>query len=229
MIFLIQTIENTVKHDFSFTLLESIDYHKWLSDMDIEYILSEKPCVANCIPVGSVEFVSEYLNTFHNKTPLPINISTCLFPFAKRRIINGNQNDVYENSFVKSNDKIKSFTKIVNKSNIANVPQGNYQISELMDIDSEWRAFVYKNELVGLNNYSGGFTVFPDISTLNDMINIFKENNAPVAYTIDVGIYNKYTVPIEVHDFFSCGLYGFADLNLLPWMYFQWFKEFISK
>lgn len=29
-----------------------------------------------------------------------------------------------------------------------------------------------------------------------------------------------------VHDFFSCGLYGFADHNILPYMFKDWFKEF---
>jgi len=60
-----------------------------------------------------------------------------------------------------------------------------------------------------------------------NMIKTFKPE-APVAYTLDVGINNRSTFVIEVHDFFACGLYGFADLNLLPLMFYRWFKEFMK-
>ena len=53
--------------------------------------------------------------------------------------------------------------------------------------------------------------------------------DAPIAYTLDVGINDKGTFVIEVHDFFSCGLYGFADVGILPSMLNRWFQEFISK
>jgi hypothetical protein len=51
---------------------------------------------------------------------------------------------------------------------------------------------------------------------------------APVAYTLDVGVNKKHTFIIEAHDFFSCGLYGFADLKLLPLMFYRWFRDYIN-
>jgi hypothetical protein len=53
--------------------------------------------------------------------------------------------------------------------------------------------------------------------------------NPPIAYTLDVGIKTetKETVIIEMHDFFSCGLYGFNDPFRYPYMLSQWFHEFI--
>jgi hypothetical protein len=84
---------------------------------------------------------------------------------------------------------------------------------------------VYKDKLVGLNNYSGDFTIFPDVELIEEMIK--KNHSTPVAYTLDVGINDKGTFIIEVHAFMSCGLYGFADLKNIPFMYRDVFKKLI--
>ena len=87
------------------------------------------------------------------------------------------------------------------------------------------RCFVYQNKLVGLQNYSGDFTKFPNVDIINKMIDTYK--SSPVAYTLDVAIDKNNTVVIEVHDFFSCGLYGFNDHRILPYMFSKWFNNFI--
>jgi len=51
----------------------------------------------------------------------------------------------------------------------------------------------------------------------------------PIAYTLDVGVVNDKTYIIEVHDFFSCGLYGFSNHQILPFMFSRWFNSFINK
>lgn len=223
MRFLIQTIDGEIKHDFSFTLIQSIDFHKWIGN-DIEFRLSNGYMPSNYIPIGSVEFVSEYINKFYGKIPKPINIPIELigYEFCGRNVINGTNLNINGLKFVKSNDKIKSFTEICDSA-----PNGNYQISDLVDIQSEYRCFVYNKKLVGINNYSGDFTIFPDINKINKMIESFK--TSPIAYTLDVAICNGNTIVIEVHDFFSCGLYGFSDFRILPYMFSQWFYEYIRK
>lgn len=228
MKFLIQTIDWKVKHDFAFTLIESCNYHNWLnSDKSFQYVFWDNSCISNgtshlkdYIPIGSVEFVSNFLQNNYNFTPRPINIPNELlsYRFTKRNIINGTEKDIIGTKFVKSNDKIKLFTE-----ECSNAPSGNYQISDIIDIESEWRGFVYRGKLVGVQNYSGDFCMFPNVSIITTMIEEYK--SAPIAYTLDVGI-NKVqgTFIIEVHDFFSCGLYGFADHKILPFMFSNWFK-----
>lgn len=237
MNFLIQTINGEIKHDFSFTLLESIEYNNWYNNNEnIKYQFTNDivnrtnsliPHKTNIIPIGSVEFVLKFLEQFHNKKPLPKNVPVELFSFANRHIFNGTKKDLkgHGKSFVKSNDNIKGFTDIVNDDYV--LPEGNYQISELINIDSEYRCFVHKDKLVGLQNYSGDFTLFPNIEIINRMINNYK--NSPIAYTLDVGINDTGTFIIEIHDFFSCGLYGFSDLKILPYMFSQWYFNFIKK
>lgn len=223
--FLIQTINGEVRHDFSFTLLEAIRYHNWLNNstnyFDVRF--TDGDMFPDHIPIGSVEFVSEYLYKYYNIVPRPRNVPLELikYKFTGRNIINGTSNDIKTLSFVKSNDRIKSFTEICSSA-----PRGNYQISDIINIDSEWRAFVHRKELVGLQNYSGEFDVFPDVSKIKEMIDLY--TTQPPAYTLDVGISNNNTVIIEVHDFFSCGLYGFSDLKRLPLMFINCFEEYIK-
>ena len=248
MKFLIQKVNGEVKHDFAFTLLKAIEFHNWLhkeevmkvkfldyievSEPDDIYPLQFKPFHKDYIPIGSVEFVTEFLGHFYGLTPKPINIPNELlsYEFTKRFVFNGSDKEVVGKKFIKSNDKIKGYADIVD--DMFDIPEGNYQISDVISIDSEWRAFVYQNRLVGLYNYCGEFTKFPNVGKIKEMIAAYK--NAPVAYTLDIGVCDEHTyaddigtVVIECHDFFSCGLYGFADLAILPYMFQRWIFHYI--
>lgn len=224
MKFLIQTINGKVKHDFSFTLLESIEFQNWLrNDKSFETCFTDEPTMPNYIPIGSVEFVSKYITDYYGITPKPKNIPLELIGknWTGRTVINGTEKDIIGEKFVKSNDKIKSFTEICKTA-----PEGNYQISDLIDIESEWRAFVFEGKLVGLQNYSGEFDIFPNVDKIKAMINAYKTQ--PIAFTLDVALSNNDTVIIEVHDFFSCGLYGFSEHKILPFMFSKWFYSFVG-
>jgi len=226
MKFLIQTFDGEVEHDFSLALIESIKYLNWIYETnDFEYVLSDNiDGYIGCTPVGSVDFVSEYLKHYFNIDIEPINIPDILLDrkYSGRNVFNGTEKDIVEKSFVKSMDKIKSFTEITDKA-----PAGNYQISEIIEIESEYRCFVYKNKLVGIQNYLGDFKIFPDIEKIEKMISVY---GGPVAYTLDVAITDKNeTVIIEVHDFFSIGFYGFSDYRIIALMFNNWYQERIKK
>jgi hypothetical protein len=249
MKFLIQKINGKITHDFSFTLLKSIEYQNWLHrDSFIKFKYFNTICPdgenfkyfefnsshKNYVPVGSVEFVIVFLEKFYGLTPKPLNVPEELFDpyYSSRPIFNENNTSlkIYNDFkwFVKSNDKIKGFSEIIKLSKPYSIPEGNYQISEYINIYSEWRAFIYNGKLVGLQNYSAEFTKFPDINKIHAMIKAYK--SAPVAYTLDVGIDgSNNTFVIECHDFFSCGLYGFADHRIYPQMLYKWFKNYINK
>lgn len=263
MKFLIQKIEGEIRHDFSFTLLESIRFKKWLSydkivvkfaetyeitDPDMIYPNPFKSYHKDYVPVGSVDFVTDFLMYFYNIYPKPINVPEELFPYAKRAIFNDNHLGLKQYStgkwFVKSNDGIKKFAEVLKLddkhlikkiSNVSefdnnlywNIPEGNYQISEFIDINSEWRCFVYQGKLVGLQNYSGEFTLFPDVDAIDRMIGAYK--SSPIAYTLDVGVNNWGTFVIECHEFFSCSNYGMSNHNIYPNMLYKAFKEIINK
>ncbi len=228
MNFLIQTIGKKIKHDFSFALIQSCEFNNWFrNNREFKYFLTEECVRPNVkkeyIPIGSVEFVSEYLQKYYGLTPKPKNVPVELMgrEWSGRTILNGTEKDIIGEKFVKSNDKTKSFTEICESA-----PEGNYQISDLIDIKSEWRAFIYKKGLVGLQNYSGDFCTFPDVDKIKGMIESYIHQ--PIAYTLDVAVTNENnTVIIEVHDFFSCGLYGFSEHKILPYMFSNWFYYYI--
>ena len=226
MKFLIQTSKGEIVDDFSFVLLQSLWYHKWLNGTEFpslkcDFLLKEK----GWIPVGSVAFVQKYMLQTYGYTIKPRNIPIELqqYKFTKRRVFNGNEQIAEkENLFFKSTTKIKGpcgHTPI-------ELPIGCYQYSSLVDFTSEWRSFIWRDELVGLQNYAGDFTEFPNVNIIKKMMLAFKES-APCAYTLDIGMVKGKTCVIEVHDFFSCGLYGFEDLQLLPLMLGGWFKEWL--
>lgn len=227
MKFLIQTYGKKIRHDFSFALLESIMFQNEWHNKGIKFRLTDDKIYPGYVPIGSNEFVLNYLETYFFLSYKPINIPEELLKkeYTNRNIILGTEKDVTPNKFVKSADKIKSFTEYV--KNPSDVPTGNYLISDIVDIDSEWRAFIHKGELVGLQCYTGDFTVFPNVQMIRNMILAYK--TAPVAYTLDVGVFKDKTFVIEVHDFFSCGLYGFNDFRRLPFMFYQWFNEYTNK
>lgn len=237
MKFLIQTIEGNVKHDFSFELIKAIEFQNWLRQNQKETLIKFDFCDnldnhyfnKGTTPIGSVEFVLKYIKQIRPDLQIkPINVPIQLFKFANRQIYNANIGDIIigelKNHFIKSNDVIKSPSNGFTKYMTDNLSDENYQISEIINIDSEWRSFIYNNKLVGLQNYLGEFTKFPNVDKIKQMIDTYK-SHAPIAYTLDIGVNDSDTFIIEIHDFFSIGLYGFSDYNVLTHMFYRWFRE----
>jgi hypothetical protein len=234
--FLIQTIDRKVIHDFSFHLILAINYNNWYYNdsnylryvLDYEHDINDQ----HYIPVGTVEFVSDYFTDMFGHQLKPKNIPICLLDakFTKRKVFNGDINQIFKDKphkFIKSNTKIKTFVGTVYKDD--EIKQDNYQISDIISIESEYRCFIFEDKLRWLVNYSDNFELFPDINIINDMIQCYQKNQAPIAYTLDIGLNSDVgTFIIEVHDFFSCGLYGFQDYSILPYMFSRWYFEEIK-
>lgn len=237
--FLIQVDENErFMHDFTFYLDLAIQKTNWFYNEEIYKTIYSKDIkddsYKNCIPVGSVEYVTEFYKKHFNIEKInPINIPASLmkYKYLKRNIMSATKENINKlpegEYFIKDISKIKGLVDIVNKKYIP--VNDNILISKIIDIKSEWRCFVYNNKIIGLKNYSGDFISVPNIELIQEMMDEFKE--APSAYTIDVGIEENTndTFLIEIHDFFSCGLYGFDDSKNLPRMYISTHKHILEK
>ena len=91
-------------------------------------------------------------------------------------------------------------------------PDTNYVVSQKIKIYSEYRVFVWKNNIQAIQNYNGMPDVFPDIQTVKNMITTYSKYPHPQAYTLDVAVTNDFqTAIMEIHPFVSCGLYGFYN------------------
>lgn len=244
--FLIQITDNMITHDFSFALIEAIKYNNWYyGEKTYNYILQEdtklpldnddkpyKDDLESIIPVGSVEFVLKYLNDYYGiKNVKPINIPDELnkYKYTKRNIWSNfetSPKNISEIVFYKSKNIIKGMSGITKNTKVPTYPGYEFLISDFIDIKSEWRVFVWRNTLFGLQNYSGDYTIFPDVKLIKEMI---VDYNNETAYTLDVGINDKDgTFIVECHDFFSCGLYGFADYRILPNMFIDTWNKLVK-
>lgn len=253
MKFLIQTIGGSIRHDFVFILKEAEHYYNWWNDDPLELKEAKIGDIANIehpeiyIPVGTVEFVSEYLQTFFpwaKDTLRPLNVPECLFPFAGRVIENIYSREDFSERFkqldsiyVKSLDEIKddfNGPKYARTGTISDWYESkdfvHCQVSEMINIASEWRVIVFNGEIQHIGNYSGDCLVFPDGETIRNMVKAYGEA-APKAWTLDVAVTtDSKTVVLECHRFFSCGLYGFSDLRRIPKMYSQtWYEMIMPK
>ncbi len=234
--FLIETVDNQLQFDFAFHLVDAVKHQNWLyGEPMYDIVYSEKEDKWNYkdyIPVGSLEFVFNHIEQYYGKSKdsiKPINIPQELMQpeFLKREVKISNKKDIILSGkhFIKSHDRYKGFTEMV--SDITIMPEGNYIVSDCIEIHSEWRAFIIQGKLVGLQNYLGDFTLFPDVPLIKKMINHYK--NSPLSYTLDVGINATGTFIIEVHPFVSCGLYGFSDYKHLPIMFIQGFNYLLKQ
>ncbi len=241
-VFLIQTKDDKVLHDFSFHLLEAIEFQNWFRDAKLhdcihvndhhfEFSFSSPPIEPNYVPIGSVEYVLNFYKKFYDIDIKPINIPEELMKhkFLKRNVFVGDETTKLDNPlFVKSADKIKGFVDIILPTDHKILTKGKYLFSEVVSIDSEWRGFVFNNELLDLRCYLGNFALYPQVNLVKKMIETYV--NSPRAYTIDVGVSKELrTFLIEIHQFFSCGLYGFTHYNVLPQMFVSCHKEIIKR
>lgn len=246
MKFLVQKIDNKLTLDFCHEIMVSQIYSKWRGEpYQIKYAEKEVPKglkhPENYIPIGTVEFVRDYINIyFPNKSNclIPLNVPDALKTFAGRYVWDIDCEEAIPDTLkVNDDDTIelfrKSLYKIKDESNgfieykraDANKLIG-YQVSTKINaIRSEWRVFVHHNDVKQVCYYDGDPLVFPDSHRIQQMVERYAREDAPIAYTLDVAVTDYSTYVIEVHRFFSCGLYGFSDYRILPYMFSQAWHE----
>ena len=241
MKFIIQKVP--VPWDFIMELYRSEEYWSWKGD-PIELYTENLPDNIDpheVCPVGSVEFVTNWYKSIWGLDIKPRNIPTEIQKY-QHRIVKDHKlpEDLEEviDNFGKGSFYLKSRSSI--KSNINDVYwSGDIRlqnitdeviISEYMnDIISEWRCFIYNSRIIDIKNYSGDPWVIPNKDKVLQCIIEFetKANSIPPSYTLDVAVRENGVVDvIEIHDFFSCGTYGFEEYEKYPLMLWRWFKWF---
>lgn len=208
--------------DFGYSVIEAIEFEKWFYKRDPRHsfrLADFRSFKNNCqdeigiYPVGSVEFVLDYFKYCHGIDHIaPINIPPQLEPFANRKIekmYDISALTITEPKFIKSITRIKGHSEIVRETKP--FPRDDYLVSDLIDIESEWRCFIYNGALYDAKCYSQMVQPFgraPDLEVVKKMIEAYTQS--PKAYTLDVCVDTEgRTSILEVHNFFSCGLYGF--------------------
>ena len=174
-----------------------------------------------CIPIGSIDFVERVLQLAHNIphiTPIVIPKELLSHPeWLGRRVVFEDSikkaGEMFERFrtdeiFLKSTSRLKTnFTGVYGKNDTLPKTDDTIFFSEPIDIDSEWRAFVFRGDIRDIRCYSGDSWLLPDRQAVTDMTKAIGDRIP--SYTLDVGVTSEgKTVVIEVHNFISCGIYG---------------------
>ena len=232
-------LQKDVLLDFIFALQKSKEWWDWWRPGDNVVEFVESGCSKDICPIGSLEFCLDYYRALGiSLHPINIPQELSLFTGGVWRML---PNDVMEGmivspdslwpghqEFIKSDTKFKypgnglyqSFSEF--KKTEYYDQDDTYQVSVYIpDILNEWRIFVLGGEVLDCKCYFSDDPFDIKAPSSDRVREIIKQINLP-AFTLDIATshYRK-DIIIEVHDFFSCGLYGFADYNKLPYMFYR--------
>lgn len=214
------------------TLLEKILKRDALLSVS-QYKIDTNPLAygSEFLPVGDIPFVEVWLQAYYGKPMTPIEVPEVLrtkeYLGRSYLFTDCDRLSSYEHTsmkyFVKNVSKLKEFNSALYDGRIpypSTLPDGQYLISEWVNIRSEFRVFVYHDEILGVQPYLGSPLAFPNPQKILRMVEDYKKDaKRPGAYTMDVAVicqkdHTVDTVILEVHPFVSCGLYGFCDQDI---------------
>lgn len=191
----------------------SNDVNNW-SDMDIKLLNN-----SYTIFVGGIYTLLNILTKFKIQHPITYNPHKYLSNYCNRNIYESTLkharqlNKEQQIFFIKPLFDNKLFTGFVAKSEIDfirlnNLPDNTQVlISEVINIKSEYRCYIYNKQLMDIKHYAGDFTIFPNIKIILDAIQQFE--NQPIAYSLDFAILNNNQMElIEINDFYGISYYG---------------------
>jgi len=218
------------EHTFGLTVIDAVRYINCMKGEKVyDFVLCDRVfrtsrfdyLTKDHVPVGGVGFVLEWFRAMGINHIAPLNIPRALWSKCRRHVCIGRENEVEGEYMSKSVFTIKDES---NGSVSCPMPNnaGVRFLTEWVDgVISEWRCFVFERRLVGIQNYSGDPFVVPDEDYIQSIISTYQKT----AYTLDVMVYRRagktqnkpITDILELHEFFACTLYGFADYErLLP-------------
>lgn len=223
----------------TFIVKDILEHNKFMDEYIFyskdDFVIDE-PCeypeyIKQAIPVGTIDFVEAWLYRFHKIDCInPIEIPPCLRKeeFLKReyRIVRKENLPTAGRIFFKDASRLKVFSGEINcetfftddlwkpKQNDFDTtlhldPEHLFQVSEIVNIGSEYRIYIQDNIIQAIANYNGNPCLLPDVKLLQKMINIYSMRyDCPKAYTMDIAVNEKETFLLEIHPWIAVGLYN---------------------
>jgi hypothetical protein len=203
----------------------------------------------NAIPVGTIEFVKAYLKHIHkiekmNPIEVPIELRMPKFLLRNYELMKYADIPKGEYKFIKNASTLKQPTYIGDTSNVfkegwlVNL-NDLYQVSDVLDILSEYRVIVLRDRIIGIQFYDGSPIIMPnerEVKKIQEMVIRYSQNKErPLAYTMDIAITrvpdkdlnNRDLALLEVQSFASCGTYGCRGY-FLPELYALGLKWYLG-
>lgn len=189
------------------------------------------------VPVGSIEYVEKFVQLAFKVRNFHLKVTNIPKELLKQEYLGRTVwesvdtlqlglifSGARERIFVKSISRNKKIADVIYTNEIYALDQSDrYFVSKLIDITAEWRAFIFKGNIISIHQYSGKGYAQVDIQFIEKMIKDYQ--SAPAAYTLDIALTscNKHIL-IESHNFISVGLYGFEDYSKLVQMTIAGYK-----
>ena len=175
-----------------------IDKYEEMTYQDIQN--ADKGAIAREIPVGSIQFVEKWLQRCHGIERINPDVSV-----LKKFSYTGEVSELFNGMYTNALD-----------------PTHMYQVSEIVNIESEYRVYIIDGNIEAICNYNGSPMVFPDAGVIYEANYIYMmKRDYPRSLTMDVMVSDKGTEIIEIHPFVSVGLYSTLWGGNLPWAYKQ--------
>ena len=221
--FIIECNENNILSVEAAAAIEAIQRHNWLypnspASFRLTSLLALRSMPPLAVPIGSVDFVETALRLLGGSHISPLRLPDYVpEKYLRRRLsIVSASSAVREIAsqwgisqvFLKSASRLKcDFSDVYSVTAPMPSTEDRLLVSEVIEIRSESRAFVFNGRLVDLRFYAGDFWSLPDRESTREIIEgIGRELTA---YTLDLALTEDgHTVVIEIHPFIACGLYG---------------------
>ena len=182
-------------------------------------------------PVGDTEFVSTFLKNFHgiyNQNPIEIPKYLRTERFLKRdyRIVEFKDIPKDGQFFLKDVSQLHAFSSIVNpfyedifswfeppydpnSVQLVLNKEHLFQVSEVYDIEAEYRVYVCRGEIKHVAHFCGNALFAPDMELIEDVIRLILDNEPYLkSFVIDVMVGPKGTAIVEIRNFTSVNLYN---------------------
>lgn len=191
----------------------------------------------NTLIVGGIPCVYEALEQLGCKKPNNIDYPENLRTYLNRDVKTSTIKEIRSKCkfdrfdppiFIKPKNEHKIFTghvlydyKDMHKT-ISFDPSLEIWTSDVVEFITEWRYFIKLNTIVGLANYRGDCSIFPDFKLVNHAVVSFFPDN-PSTYVMDFGVLKDgRTTLVEVNEGFSFGCYGLNWLIHIEMLTIRW-------
>lgn len=230
--------------------------HADINDFDTDIHYNEKMQINKRIAIGTIPFVERFLQYAHGIPYMqPIEIPDCLkkeeYLLRDYKVVQAKDIPMSGMWFIKDASRLKRFSycgemKLFmydgifdkpkkNETSLHLNPEHQFVLSEVIQILSEYRVFVWKDEIKGIQYYDGEPTIMPNENEIKKLqkivLNYQIDKERPHAYSMDIAVIKKDghrdLALIEIHPFACLGLYGFYSTNL-PYMYADGFNYYIN-
>lgn len=234
---IIMDVINHNRYSHSYELMSSMDFYKEFNDEETfsMQMIRKTPedfdeRFQNAIPIGTVRFIEQYLQTFKeierdNAIEVPPVLRTEEFLKRKYSIVTRDAIPRTGEFFIKDATQQKLFSykgdlefflndemfrEKTNEfdSSLRLNPDHLYQVSEIVHILAEYRVYVLGREINSMCVFAGNPLIFPDADLIKKAVKLINaQPDSPRSYSLDVMVTPRGTAITEVHNFLGVGLY----------------------